>query len=73
MTPDQAKKINDLRMKILQAHKEGREVREVVSVAELQEAISLLREARRLPTTDKPKKAAAQKVSTEELFKELGL
>ena len=68
MTPEEAKKVNDLRMTALTAMREGRDIREVLTKEELSEALRIIRESRRSAAdnssfratgTKKPKAAKA--------------
>ena len=80
MTPEQARKVNDLRMKALEAMRTGVEIRSVLTREELTEALAIIRESRRsaaINTSQKgPTRASSSKkvetpVNPEELPDEL--
>lgn len=79
MQTEQAKKVSDLRLRILQAFKEGKEIREVVSREEIREALQIIRENRRLvssaaKTSDtKAKSAPLTEAESKAVLDQLGL
>lgn len=78
MTPEEVKRVNDLRMRALQALHEGKDVRTVLTREELTEALAIIRAARRQAAdssiNSRVKTAAANtKVDKEALAAKLGL
>lgn len=47
MTPENAKKVADLRMRILTGLRDGKPLKDIVTREEIQEAVAITREARR--------------------------
>lgn len=47
MSPEEAKRVSDLRIKVLEALHEGKDIRTVITREELQEALAIIRSARR--------------------------
>lgn len=81
ITPEDMKKVNDYRMRILEASKEGKDIRTVVTKEELLWAVGKLAEQRRAASSatstvakGKSKKApSGPELSVEDALKELGL
>lgn len=80
MTPEDAKKVADLRMRILTGLRDGKQLKDIVTREEIQAAVAITREARRQApvmqeAAKKSKKSAATpgvQVDLDTLLGELG-